>query len=411
MERRDKKYYSDISLDELFDPWIGISIAVIIVAMAIYSIIMLCVGSNHKISVSTIATNEAFNELSQSERQVIADWNKLEVDEDFLMEVPSEADSIKDVWFRYLMIVVAVALTICSALVFAGYCDEKLGEFFLADLPFATAYGWFLFFAMYAGWIVLAISAIRMKSYFRRKTQEEQQKALEHDESVEEVTYEDLNANHGEFDENSLAYYVKYADSIYQRKIKKLKDSIKDYEEDLCEQGDEIRRIQYDLAKVKAELNELKEIGSPKITDREMIETLEAIKAMRGVVSMNLSEDTNNPKLIIDIHVRIPYKGETYDGGDYKVEIAGIGFNAVCVRPGTKSTWPHGKYPDYRYESERRFCFGTRAASIQRYLTEYQLREAIILIVDCLHSTGDQKTTAMVPSCFRRIVPPSEKED
>lgn len=231
------------------------------------------------------------------------------------------------------------------------------------------------------------------------------------EEKDEYVTYEDLSADRTQFVEKSCEQFIKYCQNDkyslekYEERLQEAKESVNDIEENLRFHGRQVHKLQNRLRDAKLDLDKIKNSKPIGLKGQEVLTTeWEAIKNMRGVTDIYYDEDEET--LCIDVAVRVPYKGEVYDFGDYSIKIHRDEIECPRNRSGVREDWKGG-YPDYCYD-DGDFCLGDREGSITKFISEQRLREAIILVIDCLHSVNDEEEAEDIPNCFRRIVPPKE---
>ena len=409
MERRSKGQYDDIKFSN-FDTDLLFNLIVILVVCAIfYGLILLLIGDHYKETLKSNATAREFNSLSLSERQLINQWSGLKLDKKSpLMEIDDDPLQTQDVWLPLLFIMIGIVVIAMSLSVFYYYGRERGYRYFIADLPFDTAYGWFLFFAMFAAWPVLLVSAIRMRNYSRPKRKAEKAAVTEQAkvELSEEQVYNLAQSPKISHYYTARQTYIKYRVSsivqAQQKLIEHVQAQIDDTKQDIRSYGDKIQLLQRQLGQKQAELNKLPSAKlSAQATRAEAKKEWELLTEMRGVAKLTAQESRGKKpdKIFILVKVRVPYENEVYDFGDYRIMLCGSTYECKRVRSGVRVDH-NSTSPDYNESSG--FCFGNRKYTITEYLEEGKVIEAVTLMIDCLHSVneGDQ---IYIPDCFRKV--------
>lgn len=428
MERRNG-YDRDFDWGELLGCVFVVFIMLLIVGVFTALILAGEAKTSRDSQQSYNARVEKFNNLPQSDRIAISGWLDYEVDENYLL-APEPAPRTFREWLwvvaPYAGILAAIAL---SAFIFWWYARNKPKRYFFADLPLKGMKGAICVVLLWLFWLVLLVSLIRMKRWEAQQKAEatgesQDEIATEDDDESEDqtpemvgddkngyVTYEDRSIDRTRFAGNAYEqfehYYQQVLQQAYKDKLRAAELDVENAEESLAMAGEEVRRYQKSLKEAKLRLRQL--LDNKASLDRSDItikDDWEAIKQLRGVVAVYYDDDKS--ALMVDVEVRVPYDGEVYDFGDYTITVSDDRVVCFCTRSGIRDDWEMGDYPDYRY-GDGTFCLGDRKGTIGEYLRRHQVREALILTVDCLHSVNNEEHAEDIPHCFRKIV--SSKEE
>lgn len=426
MRKRDG-YTGDIEWASVYaGSVLGLIIAVVILAL-VTGAIALAAHDDKKTWQNNTTAVQRFNDLQRHERIIIAEWTGIsdeldDQDQRVYPECPSTFTERMSQALPFYPFVILIAMSIG---LFYGYHEEKGSSYFYADLPREGKHTWVLFLGGFACWLIFLASYIHMRYWQAQKVLEEQEKiqriVADNQKAIEKAkaspqdyaTREDLTAQ-TEVDQASCMQFVEYCQKdnqdTYRRKLNDLSEGISHKENRLRDYGHEIQELQRKIKQDKLELDLLKASGPP--PERPIIALKSdwyAIKAMRGVIAISTrNEYRDRLTLAIQVAVRVPYEGETYDFGDFEITISADSFDCMRKRSGVRSDY-RGGYPDYCYNYGERFCLGERKATIQNYVTERKVRAAVALIIDCLHSVNNAEEAARIPQCFRLVVP-IEKE-
>lgn len=403
MQRRRSRDCSDID-EVLFLP-----IIVLIVVAVAGSVILLLVYFSQTKTADVERYNARavmFNNLPQSTREALAPLLSKSTDADMLIVPKDPPQSLKEIfqtglhWFLLIMPLAFSLLTFCC------YWNKKHEVYHFADLPFGRAYGWVLLFIMLPfGWPFLLGSRIFMWCENRPKKLAEQAEIKRV--AVEELTLEE-NLQVPQFDERAKRAYIEFR-TLHFRDSKlsqetRLRKEIDQQKSGLKHYGEKIAELQRGIGQNQAELKQLESVAPDRAATRaEAKSEWEQILNMRGVAKLTASKRKAKPRdrfLRILIKVRVPYKKELYDFGDYEVTFFENCFKCRQVRSGVKlnhqNTIP--TYPDSTYG----FCFGHRRHDIEDYAKHGRIIEALTLIIDCFHSVnpGDERH---IPGCYRKV--------
>ncbi|MFV0485212.1 MAG: hypothetical protein ACK5MU_03250 [Candidatus Saccharimonadales bacterium] len=406
MEFRNE-YHHDIECGDVFMRTLGAAI----ICIVIFGLgVLISWGENTR--KSDIEFNEyvtEFNALPESTRIVAAPFIKYELPEGkTVLEFKPVADEYGTQLGGAMPTIIKLFLLVLSLTTFFSYWYEKNSSYFLADLPMRTPYGWVLLISMFAGWPILIISFIRMMRCKYRREIKKEIEAIEEQLEDDDLTYEKPNSPIALARmRKARTRYINYRVDGRQKAIKHMHDETTALEEaqrkDLQKLGEQIKRQQRLIGETLAEKQRLADV---KVTEQETREKAMAewdtIAQMRGVsvVSVKRPKGEKIQPLTLDVKVRVPYKGELCDFGDYRVVISGSKFSCTRIRSGVKVT-ASSNSPNYNESGG--FCFGSGKHVITDYVRNGRLLEAITLIVDSLHSVNDKHDEAQIPNCFRRV--------
>lgn len=407
---RRGNYYTDIETAPLVSIIIiGVIFIIIFLGTGIH---WLCQGDPHEVAVYN-ARVEAFNHLPGPERIAYQPLLNADLDDDGLLTLKETPRPFKVLFresMRFFPLISLITLFVTS---FIFYWLEKSKEYFLADLPLRTIYGWILLILILpAGWPFLLISLFRMRHYMQKQVEAEQREirrlagTIESENDPESV----------ECDKNAQKTYIDFRTSNlaqqHSDKLSSLHEEIASQKRKITSYGNDIAKIQRELGRNNAKLKQL-QANPPDQTATE--ETAKAewqqILGMRGVSRINFPKNqyhAGDRDMEISIHVRVPYNGSIYDFGDYLVTF-GNEFKCRQLRSGVKPDHTSSRpiYPDHDYG----FCFGSRLSDIRAYANSSQIVEALTIIIDSLHSVNPEDEK-YIPECYRKIttIKPTERQ-
>lgn len=421
-------YADDIEWSKLFLSFAAISLCIIIASILVLGLFKLEAKDEYDHRQRCNAKVTEFNALPLEHRMVIAKWNNYEVNENFFQSYMPDPTPKIEKFRKVIPYFIILELVLASFEVFKNYDEQKAKQYFYADFPSAGFKSHIALALMWVAWPIFFVSYIRMQRWKAEHTTgtevnqtstetedvTEDAKEDTNDDAIdcEDVTYEDLSIKHSNFAEDSCAQYIEYCQDLnrynYEERLSEAQNNVHVLEQNLHELGRKVQERQNEIKHAKIELEEIENSKPVEPQTPDVLESdWEAIKNMRGVTNIYCRTVHRVMQLFIEVEIRVPYEGNIYDFGDYRIEIERNMMICSRTRSGVKDNWSDGCYPDYCYSDET-FCFGDRADKIQEYLTEQQLREAIILIIDCLHSVNDEYDALRIPDCFRRIVSPKE---
>lgn len=353
------------------------------------------------------AEAEIFNALPKSDRETFQRFCKEGLlDDDLLIEpkeMPISAKQMFKIAFPWFLL---ISFIICVVATFIDYWHEKDSDYHLADLPLGSVYGWILLtMILPIGWPFLLGSRIFMWCESRPGNQAEaaEIKRL----AKEELTLEG-NLQTTKFNDRAKRVYIEFRTMHFRdnklQAEEELRNQIAKQKSDIADYGKRIADLQRKLGTTKAELQKLETTTpSREATRNEAQSEWEQILDMRGVAKITASKRKAKPSqrfLRVLIKVRVPYKNELYDFGDYEVTFFETCFKCHKVRSGIKLNHTNTRpvYPDRTYD----FCFGSRRYDIEKYAQNGRIIEALTLIIDCFHSVnnGDEQ---YIPGCYRKV--------
>lgn len=438
---RRNGYTGDIRWSKVYFCLLCYGIVIVIATLFITWIVYEDASSDLRHQQSYNESVEEFNMLPQYKRIIITEWIDYEVDENHLRTPEPAPTTFAERFRKCLPYGIIIILVILSIGAFNGYADEKSCRYFYADFPFDGIRSCIIFILMWACWPILLISLVNLRRW-EAKQKAEQEVAdkqveleakspqsevsagnpnetensdetnivQEEEDNDEYVTYEDLSADRTHFSNDSCEQFIEYCQKEnqyeYEDRLNDADDEVQRIERSLRRYGRDIQKLQGELKDAKLNLEKIKNSKPPEPKDPEALKAeWENIKNMRGVT--NIYYDEHGETLYVEVAVRVAYEDEIYDFGDYKIEIHHDEIECPRIRSGVRDDWDGG-YPDYCYGNSNTFCLGTREENIKNFISERRFREAIILIIDCMHSVNDEAEAEDIPSCFRRIVPPKE---
>jgi len=427
--RSSGESYYDIEARGVFDPPVTVAIILAVIVLLVCGFYALIVKTDND---SALAHNERmveFNAKPLEERQIIAEWTEdsrvdpetylmaeKEIKPLFILEGIYGADGLWKIVLLYL----AGLLATLSLTTFISYWHKKNKVYYLCSLPFDKPYGWVLFFCMFIGWPFLLVSYICMRvqntdAYKARralqeKTRQEREELAKREKTVVKKLAEDELAEkaraltkpkYPEAAHQALVNFVlKDQFKAYASRAKEAKVRVEQAQAVLQKAGESVRAAQRGLGEARANLAQIEAtIASQASRERAEAEWT-AIKEARGVSSIKYNR--RRQRLEVVIKVRVPYKGELYDFGDYCLVIDGTrACNCKEIRSGVKVN--HTSLGPLYHLSGKRFCFGNSLSTIEEYLGNGRYAEAVTLIVECLHSVNNTNDEEQIPNCFRKV--------
>lgn len=424
---KNESYY-DLDAEDLFAPPVAVAIVVaVIVALIVGLYALEASGYNRSVPVHNERA-ATYNELSLEERQVIAGWtsdSSIDPETFTMSEWATKPQFILkaahgDEYTNFIPLYVLGFLAIFSVVTFGRYLYQKDSDYYLCSLPYGKPYGWILFFCMFIGWPFMLISFICMRVQCsklyqerRRKRQEarRQRRAANQQEQAEvkrlaedELVEAAKQLTRSPFPERAHYAFVAYAmngqPKAYQSRLRENERRLQNAKEQLREAGEGVSQAQREIGSLQAQRAQIEATYAQKTNRKSAEADWQAIKDARGVAAIVYNR--RRKRLEVLIKVRVPYEGELYDFGDYRLYIDG-GSSCVCkeVRSGLKLNHT-STMPQYHIHGNH-FCFGGNLSTIEEYLKDGRYAEAITLVVECLHSVNDEETARRIPNCFRKV--------
>lgn len=282
----------------------------------------------------------------------------------------------------YLIPLLLATLCIASIMTSIKYIYRSALRYeFYADLPWKR--GWpFLFLALEPLLIpLMIISAVQM--FARKPTNQENEADPEF-----------------EFDndpEGAREYYFTLRSGEWLAFITDRKVAI---EERLAELKARTKAIMTERGQLQAEQRELnKSDVTVDIPDADSIQAeFDSILAQPSVQGVQVGEDDTTLNIFVKARFTMP-DGKKYDLGDWAIVINGSGLTTVELRRGTKRDWHVLGHPIYRL-GDGVFCFGARIITINTFMKEGRISEAILQAVAGLNSINEADVPS-VPSAFK----------
>lgn len=412
---RDKDYWD-------IEPWdVYVRTIMVLAVCVVVFLFGLLIGGTDNTRSDEIERNEyaaEFNALPEEVRLAAAPFIKYEIPEgETTLDMVPVSDEFGTQLLGALPTIIGLFLAAFSVTTFFSYWYQKRHYYFLADLPLHTFYGWVLLVSMFVAWPLLAISAIRMAVFKYAHFTKKEIATIAEDLEFEEHFYEKPTSPAAQRRmRKARAKYINYRVNGRQKAImhecKELEERERQEREKLQRMGEQIKAQQRLIGETLAERQRL---SSVKVTEKETQEKAaaewEVITQMRGVSFIYPKKCSHRhlevPALTIHVKVRVPYQKNLYDFGDYQVTIRSDGFCCERIRSGVKAD-ASSHAPDYNERSG--FCFGSRKSTIQDYVRNGRLLEAITLIIDSLHSVNDEYAERQIPDCFRKVATVKRKE-
>lgn len=408
---RRGNYYTDIKTGPLASI---IIIGVMFIIMFLGTgIDWLCQGDPDEVAAYN-AQVEAFNRLPEPDRAICQPLLKVDLDDDGLLTPKEMPRPFKTLFRESMRLFPPVSLIVLFVASFIFYWLGKSKEYFLADLPLRTIYGWILLILILpAGWPFLLISRFRMRRYMQKQAEPEQEEILRLTGTIESEN----DPRSVKCDKNAQKTYIDFRTSSlaqqHSDKLSSLYEEIARQKRKITSYGNDIAKIQRELGRNNAKLKQLQANPPDQATSEESAKSeWQQILSMRGVSRINFPKNrysAGGHDMEISIHVRVPYNGSIYDFGDYLVTF-GNEFKCRQLRSGVKPdrTSSQPIYPDHDYG----FCFGSRLSDIRAYANSSQIVEALTIIIDSLHSVNP-KDEQYIPECYRKIaaIEPAEQQE
>ncbi|MCL2444735.1 hypothetical protein FWD07_01265 [Candidatus Saccharibacteria bacterium] len=398
--------YSDIDWKEVF----GKTLWALIVYVVLFGLICFIIwaGCTRAETMEFNEYAEAFNVLSEDEREMFAPLVRFRdslSEEENLFPLRTLRDPVGTLIGRLIWLAIVIALPILSLVTFLAYWYEKDSRYRLANLPLSKIYGWVLLLAMFAAWPILVISGIMML-VARYGWSKREKKAIE-EQVQEELDYKQPSVSERiKTMRSARQQYVRYRAKgrmdAWLHEKQEIQEAIDREKKHLQACGKRVQESQKRLSEYKAQMEGM---GSGPISEEDTRARAAAewdiISEMRGVSSIvsRKTQKSGQKSLIIDVAVRVPYKGDLYDFGDYRISIGNADFSCRRIRSGVRLN-ALSRSPDYNQSSG--FCFGGRRSAIDDYVKNGRLLEAITLIIDSLHSVNEG-VEVDIPHCFRKI--------
>lgn len=404
MKRREPKYCGDI--DSILAVPFGVDFTLLVICALLF-IVCYFAQTNAEDVKTYNAQAKAFNALPRAEREIMQPFCSEDLsEEDLIIEFKDPPQSFDDLlkmvfpWFIRIELVLFVILT------FGCYWHEKGKSYHLADLPLRSIYGWvILLIILPVGWPFLLCSRLIM--WFEARDGKKAEK-LELKQLAKISLTLEKQPSKPIFSERAKNLYLKFrTENALKAKISresKLRQQIADQKADIVNYGKRISELQREIGKKQAELKELENSTLAQNNSKSAaLSEWEQILHMRGIAEVTASRRNAKDKgqfVRVTIHVRVPYRNNLYDFGDYEVTFFKDHFQSRQLRSGVRKDASTTR-PTYR-DDHYGFCFGSRLSTIETYARNGRIIEALTIIIDCLHSvnSGDEE---YIPRCYRKV--------
>lgn len=406
MQYRRNGYYDDIEARFILPKAL---IAVVCTVLLILFIFLFnCADHNENISENETYNQyaNAYNELSVEERTVVRPFmsyeDKIDEETGLLPLADCSKVYIRDYIFRYRHIIIGILLIVYSVAIFVMYIKQK-SNYYFADLPLKNPYCLFLLLSMFLFWPLFIYGRIRMYLQSRSVMSAEKQAIYD---QARQALLEEAKPKIGET-ENARAekayinYILRGREKARASQINDVDERLEQTNRNLQYSANEVREYQQQKSALLAEKKRLENSFEPteQYSERARKEW-GAIREMRGVTGLYVEKKGKQQCLVIKVCVRVPYDGELYDFGDYKIKLYPDSYKCERTRSGVRLD-ATSKRPDYNEPSG--FCFGNRHSLINKYVRNARYLEALTLMIDSLHSVNGEGVEREIPYCFRKV--------
>lgn len=340
MKRRKKGYYDDIGAECIYPDVLAVGIIMFIICAVIVGLTaLLCYSEKANIQAHNTKA-QAVNALPHESREIIKEYYDAEgFDEETLLikEKDPPGYQLKDIIWIEVIVSLAGIVIIMSIATFYCYCRQKRSYYRICDLPFDKLYGWLLFLSMFVCWPIIFASWLGSFPEIQKLRERERTtvKEVAQQEINEEMLYARQQAVRfpKKAERGYINYRVKGRLVACQEYKKTVTNQIAEAKGQLRRLGEGVSDQQKKIGKLQAELQSLEKMDlSEPATRRNAKAEFEAIKVMRGVSSIKyVGKD-----LEILVKVRVPYKKQLYDFGDYVIRLSGDSFSCKRKRSGVK---------------------------------------------------------------------------
>ena len=407
MQYRRNGYYDDIKARYIFPK---VLTAVVCAALLILFFIWLyCDVHNSDIDENEVYNQyaNAYNELSAEERTVVRQFMSHEdmIDEEtgLLPLADCSKAYVRDYVYRYRYIIIDLLLIVYSVAVFAMYIKIKEKHYYFADLPLKNPYCLFLLLSIFLFWPFFIYGRIKIYLQSRPAMSAEKQAIYE---QAKRALLEEAKPKIGEIanvraEKAYVDYILRGREASRASLINDVDEKLEQINRSLRYFANEVREYQKQKSALMAEKKRLEHSFEPTDQCRERARReWSVIREMRGVTGLYVEKMGKRKCLVIKVDVRVPYKGELYDFGDYKIKLYPDSFKCERTRSGVRID-ATSKRPDYNESSG--FCFGNRRSLINEYIKNARYLEALTLMIDSLHSVNGVDVEQEIPCCFRKV--------
>ena len=291
--------------------------------------------------------------------------------------ITSSSQFIAKTWKTIAIILICMF----SVFLVLFYSFEHSMKYYFADLPFKTFSGWFVLIFGFVAWPVFVISRIRFYKFKKGRCYVKlPETVLFFNEDEYVAFYQTMNS----FDKRISNAEENLVNA--KENAKYISTQMLDYKQKLKEEQANVNHWQATLNELKVQAEQSTTNPVPK---EQILHDFEEIKAMRGVKQIFTKVCEG---LVIIVRAEYEYEGDTYDIGDYRIEID------------KKSDFVVRRI---RHSSERgfyggNFCFGDNKEAINAYLAENRIVEAVELIIEGINHINDDDVS-LVPRYYKKI--------
>ncbi|MEE0888508.1 MAG: hypothetical protein U0L97_04880 [Candidatus Saccharimonadaceae bacterium] len=297
------------------------------------------------------------------------------------------SDMVREAWVALIIIY----LCTCSMATSICYAVGHNKDYYLADLPLKSVWGWYLLISNFVTWPVVFVSWLSLLR-FKKTGVEKKRKRLKPLPSVKSI-----------FDESAFVKF--YYDMLpIGRRVEDAEDDMHRSESEVERYATLLKKAQGKLGEDKAKLNELRSqqefISSSKQVKDQVVNDFAQIKEMYGVQRIYVRKEC----LFIRVRADYTYKNILYDLGDYEIKIEANGsFSAKMVRSNIEGGDGYSAY------GTRDFCFGDKKYEICDYIGQGRLIEAIELMIECLNYINESDRYTL-PTKYEAVYMPKIKK-
>jgi hypothetical protein len=291
---------------------------------------------------------------------------------------------------------VILTILVISNIAFGWYAHSSKNAYhFIADLRWKNPGAWLFVLAtlLPVGFIAYPVSFIRLRR-FRRDTPIEQQRPASYRHPPTRTFSPNADA--------AKAWYVSRLtiDPLKERKkeIQACEKEIRSSEESIESLGEKLEDAQKSRLAAKRELKRLEATPIPAMNDSlHLVESeFTRLTQLHGVTGIGVDERNH---LIVKVEVRVLYKKELYDFGDWEVSISNYSIDTKQLRSAAKAGM-RGTYPDYAY-SDGRFCLGN-LYQLEDLVRSNRVFDAVSLAVANLHRVNKDNRSS-IPRVFKVV--------
>lgn len=403
--QRNERHY-DVTAKRVFKGLIPIWVFAVIAMLLVGFICCLSAAFDQDITVDIEGINEAnhlaevFNALpleTRTELEPIIE-KSLSEDKTIPLQEPPKAPEKKDysqLWIFHLIGFFIAGYLISVSYVFFKYVARRNDDYYLVDFPKRAVGVWIAIVTVPLFFPVYLVSWVRFQIFLRKLR-------IEESEAVEETARQEIKSK----DRKTPAAKKVYIDYVTRGRVEgyklekaRIERAIETTTSRLRDLSGRMQEEQRNLASYNQQLR-ANEAESPAESRARAGEEWDQICQMRGVSKIRVDYQNGRPILVISVRVRVQYRKDFFDFGDYDIRIDRKYYSAIQTRSGIRRNATSSE-PDYNESGG--FCFGERKGEITKYLEGGRILEAIILMIDSLHSVNSKEAEEDIPRCFRKV--------